>query len=255
MTDLDQLYPRAVYFVTNERKAATSFIQRKLMIGYNTAAALMERMEAEGVVSAADHVGKREILIDPTDAPESAAPTSSPAPAGEGVEGATPTPQPEPQPEPAYTGPTKRFTCDGCDTTATGPVDGLPRGWWTQTSGKIGTLYKCEACAQRNASRIATEHMTTKEILNAGSEGAEVDLIVAAAQSRLKSYISRLQLLREDALAIAADKRDVCAQAKGEGFDTKVILKLLAEMNKDPAKRQGEQTMLELYAAEVGFNL
>jgi S-DNA-T family DNA segregation ATPase FtsK/SpoIIIE len=51
--------------VTRDRKASTSYIQRRLQIGYNRAASLMERMEREGVVGAANHAGKREILAGP----------------------------------------------------------------------------------------------------------------------------------------------------------------------------------------------
>jgi S-DNA-T family DNA segregation ATPase FtsK/SpoIIIE len=51
-----------VNIVLSERKASTSFIQRHLQIGYNRAARIIERMEAEGVVSSANHVGKREVL-------------------------------------------------------------------------------------------------------------------------------------------------------------------------------------------------
>jgi S-DNA-T family DNA segregation ATPase FtsK/SpoIIIE len=58
----DDLYDRAVALVCRERKASTSFVQRHLQIGYNRAARIIERMEAEGVVSAANHVGKREVL-------------------------------------------------------------------------------------------------------------------------------------------------------------------------------------------------
>src|SRR5579884_921367 len=58
----DQLYDQAVALVCRERKASTSFVQRHLQIGYNRAARLIERMETEGVVSAANHVGKREVL-------------------------------------------------------------------------------------------------------------------------------------------------------------------------------------------------
>ncbi|ESQ90573.1 cell division protein FtsK [Asticcacaulis sp. AC460] len=61
----DDLYDKAVYFVTFDRKASTSYIQRKLQIGYNRAASLMEKMEREGVVSPANHVGKRDILVGP----------------------------------------------------------------------------------------------------------------------------------------------------------------------------------------------
>ena len=58
----DDLYDRAVAVVTRDGKASTSYIQRRLQIGYNRAASLMERMEQEGVVGPANHAGKREIL-------------------------------------------------------------------------------------------------------------------------------------------------------------------------------------------------
>ena len=57
------LYDTAVAIVIKDRKCSTSYIQRKLAIGYNKAARLVEQMEDEGVVSAANHVGKREILV------------------------------------------------------------------------------------------------------------------------------------------------------------------------------------------------
>ncbi|WP_445681681.1 DNA translocase FtsK 4TM domain-containing protein [Radicibacter daui] len=59
----DDLYDQAIALVARERKASTSFIQRHLQIGYNRAARLIERMEKEGVVSRANHVGKREVLL------------------------------------------------------------------------------------------------------------------------------------------------------------------------------------------------
>ena len=61
----DDLYDRAVAVVTRDRKASTSYVQRRLQIGYNRAASLIERMEQEGVVSAANHAGKRDILAGP----------------------------------------------------------------------------------------------------------------------------------------------------------------------------------------------
>jgi S-DNA-T family DNA segregation ATPase FtsK/SpoIIIE len=57
------LYDTAVAIVLKDRKCSTSYIQRKLAIGYNKAARLVEQMEDEGVVSSANHVGKREILV------------------------------------------------------------------------------------------------------------------------------------------------------------------------------------------------
>ena len=59
----DELYDQAVAIVARERKASTSFIQRHLKIGYNRAATIIERMEVEGVVSGANHVGKRDVLL------------------------------------------------------------------------------------------------------------------------------------------------------------------------------------------------
>jgi DNA segregation ATPase FtsK/SpoIIIE, S-DNA-T family len=58
------LYQQAVAVVTRDRKASTSYIQRRLQIGYNRAASLMERMEQEGIVGQPNHAGKREILVE-----------------------------------------------------------------------------------------------------------------------------------------------------------------------------------------------
>ncbi len=62
MNDKDELYQSALKLVKNEGKASTSFLQRKLQIGYNRAARIIDMMEENGVVSKANHVGKREIL-------------------------------------------------------------------------------------------------------------------------------------------------------------------------------------------------
>jgi S-DNA-T family DNA segregation ATPase FtsK/SpoIIIE len=56
-------YDRAVNIVLRDRKVSTSYIQRRLSVGYNKAASLIERMEKEGVISAPSHSGKREILV------------------------------------------------------------------------------------------------------------------------------------------------------------------------------------------------
>ena len=57
------IYQQAVAIIKRDRKASTSYIQRRLQIGYNRAATIMERMEEEGIVGQANHAGKREILI------------------------------------------------------------------------------------------------------------------------------------------------------------------------------------------------
>ncbi|WP_232631413.1 DNA translocase FtsK [Methylobacterium sp. Leaf118] len=59
-----ELYEQAIAVVLRDRKASTSYIQRRLQIGYNRAASIMERMEIEGIVGPANHAGKREILVE-----------------------------------------------------------------------------------------------------------------------------------------------------------------------------------------------
>ena len=59
----NELYDQAVAIVLRDRKASTSYVQRRLGIGYNRAASLIERMENEGLIGAANHAGKREILV------------------------------------------------------------------------------------------------------------------------------------------------------------------------------------------------
>ncbi|MFL6843198.1 MAG: DNA translocase FtsK 4TM domain-containing protein [Sphingomicrobium sp.] len=60
-----QLYRKAVQIVAESQKASTSYLQRQLRVGYNSAARLIERMEKDGLVGQPDHVGRREVLIDP----------------------------------------------------------------------------------------------------------------------------------------------------------------------------------------------
>jgi S-DNA-T family DNA segregation ATPase FtsK/SpoIIIE len=58
----DSLYDQAVAIVTRDGRASTSYVQRRLQIGYNRAARLIEEMEEQGVISAPNHAGKREVL-------------------------------------------------------------------------------------------------------------------------------------------------------------------------------------------------
>jgi len=60
---VDELYDKAVAVITREGKVSTSFIQRHLQIGYNRAARIVEEMECQGVISAANSAGRRQILV------------------------------------------------------------------------------------------------------------------------------------------------------------------------------------------------
>jgi S-DNA-T family DNA segregation ATPase FtsK/SpoIIIE len=61
-SDKDELYQSALEIIRSEGKASTSFLQRKLQIGYNRAARIIDMMEADGIVSKANHVGKRDVF-------------------------------------------------------------------------------------------------------------------------------------------------------------------------------------------------
>ena len=63
MTEGGDLYQQAVAIVIKDKKPTTSYLQRRLKVGYNKAASLIEKMEQEGIVSAPSHTGKREILV------------------------------------------------------------------------------------------------------------------------------------------------------------------------------------------------
>jgi S-DNA-T family DNA segregation ATPase FtsK/SpoIIIE len=63
VSDDDPLYRQAIEIVAREQKASTSFIQRHLKIGYNRAASLIDKMESDGLIGAANHVGKRDVIV------------------------------------------------------------------------------------------------------------------------------------------------------------------------------------------------
>ena len=70
--------------------------------------------------------------------------------------------------------------------------------------------------------------------------------------NRVVSFVERLERLREDAKAVRDDMKEVRLEAKGEGFDTKIINKLVMLREKDKAKLQEEKAILELYAEACG---
>ena len=78
------------------------------------------------------------------------------------------------------------------------------------------------------------------------------DAMTAATQGRLKSFIERVERLEEDKAAIMADLKEVFAEAKGEGFDTKIMRKVVRLRKQDTAKRQEEEAILDLYLSAIG---
>jgi uncharacterized protein (UPF0335 family) len=78
------------------------------------------------------------------------------------------------------------------------------------------------------------------------------DVLTATAQGRLKTIIERLERLEEDKQAVMTDMKEVFAEAKGEGYDTKVLKKVLRIRAQDKAKRQEEEAILDLYLSALG---
>lgn len=78
------------------------------------------------------------------------------------------------------------------------------------------------------------------------------DVLTAAAQGRLRTIIERIERLEEDKAAIAADVKEVFAEAKGEGYDVKIIRKVIRIRAQDKAKRQEEESILDLYLSAIG---
>lgn len=73
------------------------------------------------------------------------------------------------------------------------------------------------------------------------------------AHGQLRSLVERIERLEEDKAAIAADIKEVYAEAKANGFDTKILRKLIAARKKEAAEREEEQSMLDLYMSALGM--
>ena len=83
-------------------------------------------------------------------------------------------------------------------------------------------------------------------------DASGIDTITATAQGKLKSLIERIERLEEDKAAVAADLKEVYAEAKGEGFDVKIVRKVVRLRKQDTAKRQEEEALIDLYIAAIG---
>ena len=81
---------------------------------------------------------------------------------------------------------------------------------------------------------------------------ASPDVLTSAAQGRLKSIIERVERLEEDKAAVQADIKEVFAEAKGEGYDVKVLRKVIRKRKQDKAKRLEEEAIEDLYMSALG---
>ena len=83
-------------------------------------------------------------------------------------------------------------------------------------------------------------------------DASSIDTLNASAQTQLRTVIERIERLEEDKAAVMADLKEVFAEAKGNGFDVKILRKVIRIRKQDRAKRQEEEAILDLYLSAIG---
>ena len=78
------------------------------------------------------------------------------------------------------------------------------------------------------------------------------DVLTASAQGRLRSLVERIENLERDKQDVMSDIKEVFAEAKGEGYDVKILRKVIRIRKQDKAKRQEEEAILDLYLSALG---
>ena len=83
-------------------------------------------------------------------------------------------------------------------------------------------------------------------------DSSSLDVLNASAQGQLRTIIERIERLEEDKAAVMADLKEVYGEAKGNGFDVKILRKVIRIRKQDRAKRQEEEALLDLYLSAIG---
>jgi uncharacterized protein (UPF0335 family) len=83
-------------------------------------------------------------------------------------------------------------------------------------------------------------------------DASSIDVLNTTAQSQLKAIVERIERLEEDKAAVANDLKEVFAEAKGNGFDVKILRKVVRIRKQDRAKRMEEDAILDLYLSAIG---
>ena len=83
-------------------------------------------------------------------------------------------------------------------------------------------------------------------------DSSSIDVLNGTAQTQLRTIIERIERLEEDKAAVMADLKEVFAEAKGNGFDVKILRKVIRLRKQDTAKRQEEEALLDLYLSAIG---
>jgi uncharacterized protein (UPF0335 family) len=84
------------------------------------------------------------------------------------------------------------------------------------------------------------------------ADDASIDTLNSTAQTQLKTIIERIERLEEDKAAVMADLKEVYSEAKGNGFDVKILRKVIRIRKQDSAKRSEEEALVDLYLSAIG---
>ncbi len=175
----DELTAEVANLVIREGKCSSSFVQRKFSIGYNRASRIVEVLEALGVVTAADHVGKREVVL--TEVPQD-----------------------------------------------------LIRA----------------AAAQKTLERMKA----SAPMKETPEDKAVPDAAYRVSADELRQFIERYERLEAEKKDAAEQQKEVMAEAKGRGYDTKIIRKVIALRKREPDDIAEEEAVLEMYKEALGMS-
>lgn len=198
------LLPEAIRLVVNEDRASVSFLQRKLAIGYNAAARLMEEMEARGVVSKPCEFGKRNVLWE--------GPIEAAAPAASNT---------------AVT-----ISAGGASVTTT-----------LEDLKDIG----------RRLSAADRKRRKVPPLKNTPEDQAVDDQAYGVAADELRQFIEQFEQLEAEKKDLVERQKEIMAEAKARGYDTKVMKKIVALRKRDRDDIAEEEAILEMYKTALGM--
>jgi len=118
------------------------------------------------------------------------------------------------------------------------------------------TVHTTSEALQGVAGRIKKESARHSERQSEAFTPTEYgrDKYESVAADQLKAFIERIERLEEEKAGVAGDIREIFSEAKGNGFDTKVMRRVIALRRKDRAERQEEEAILELYLQALGMD-
>ncbi len=197
----DSNLTKAALLVWNENKASTSFVQRRLGIGYNKASRLIEKLEDLGIVSKANEIGKREVR--------------KPEEIAQALEISN-------------------------SIIALGGEDHA-RAVFAEALRAIGEFPELQPSDQTPPMKETAEDQAVR------------DTAYGVAAGELQQFVERYERLEAEKQAVADQQKEVMAEAKGRGYDTKVLRKIIALRKREPDDIAEEEAILDMYKAALGM--